>query len=192
MIMITLLTFLYFIFFIYRDCNDSGVDIRSGYQDCCLLLQCRNLKTKVSVGEIYAFEGVLSRYSKSRTLGIFVTALKNGYSFHALQRAKSSPFHLLLTNVDDMCDDIRAYKFEEMKTEFIQKNLQQLEKRIITINKKMTTIIKKYEKMEEVTAMMIRRKMEDDINDIKNDYNFKIIVVTLIFLLIVFYLCKFN
>jgi len=91
-----------------------------------------------------------------------------------------------------MCDDIRAYKFEEMKTEFIQKNLQQLEKRIITINKKMTTIIKKYEKMEEVTATMIRRKMEDDINDIKNDYNFKIIVVTLIFLLIVFYLCKFN
>ncbi|CAG8743145.1 1018_t:CDS:2, partial [Racocetra fulgida] len=64
---------------------------------------------KVDVSEIRKFEAVLSRYPKRTTLGIFVTLAVDGYTKVAIERAETSKFNLLLTNVSNLQQDILDY-----------------------------------------------------------------------------------
>jgi len=98
-----------------------------------------------------AFEGALSRYPKNTTLGIYVVSKQDGYSSHAKHRANSSPYHILLTNFDDMRKDIHLFEFQKMKIEFIEDKLTRLEECVVALEKKMG------EKLEEKMVEMVRK-----------------------------------
>ncbi|CAG8686584.1 14797_t:CDS:1, partial [Dentiscutata heterogama] len=60
------------------------------------------------------FEGVLSRYPKDTTIGIYVTLVTDGYSRFAIERAETSKLNMLLTNASSMRQDIFNYLFEKL------------------------------------------------------------------------------
>ncbi|CAG8853058.1 20554_t:CDS:1, partial [Gigaspora margarita] len=77
---------------------------------------------KVSIDEIRAFEGMMSRYSKNTTIGIYVIFVMDGYSRLAIERAKLSKLNLLLTNVSNMCQDILNYISKKLDKDSEEEN----------------------------------------------------------------------
>ncbi|CAI2172429.1 12313_t:CDS:2 [Funneliformis geosporum] len=74
--------------------GDGGVDIWGNYMQCLILVQCKNYSNKkVEVGEVRDFEGVLSRYPRDTTIGIFITSIRDGYSGRAVERMQSSEYN---------------------------------------------------------------------------------------------------
>ncbi|CAG8846981.1 45315_t:CDS:1, partial [Gigaspora margarita] len=61
-----------------------------------------DLNNKVEVDYIRDFESVILRFDKQTTIRIYITSAKDGYSSGAIGRAKSSEYHLILTNIHDL------------------------------------------------------------------------------------------
>ncbi|CAG8842528.1 20032_t:CDS:2, partial [Gigaspora margarita] len=89
--------------------GDSGIDMFGNHNHYLLLFQCKDFNNKVEVDYIRDFESVISRFDKQTTIRIYITSAKDSYSSGAVGRAKSSEYHLLLTNIQDMCQDIPKY-----------------------------------------------------------------------------------
>ncbi|CAG8775221.1 8288_t:CDS:2, partial [Gigaspora margarita] len=85
--------------------GDGGIDMFGNYNHYLLLFQCKDLNNKVEVDYIRDFESVISRFDKQTTIRIYITSAKDVYSSGAIGRAESSEYHLLLTNIHDLCQD---------------------------------------------------------------------------------------
>ena len=118
-------------FFCRASIGDGGMDLTGSYKKRQLVIQCKNYSASVGVPEIYAFEGVLSRYTKETTFGVFVVSKRNGYTKDAIKWVKSSEFEILLTNSDDLIEDINNFTFKYQITyfEFMNCELDRLRKR---------------------------------------------------------------
>lgn len=99
-------------FFCSASIGDGGVDLFGSYNKRLLIVQCKDYTASICRRDIYAFEGVLSRYTKETTLGIFVVSKKRGYTKNAIDRVESSQYELLLTNYDDLIADLNSYIFK--------------------------------------------------------------------------------
>ncbi|CAG8626764.1 17690_t:CDS:2, partial [Gigaspora margarita] len=85
---------------------DGGIDIFGNHEEYLILVQYKNYTTaKISVNEIRAFEGMMSRYPKNTTIGIYVTFVMDGYSRLAIERAESSKLNLYLNYVSKKLDN---------------------------------------------------------------------------------------
>ncbi|CAG8750001.1 694_t:CDS:2 [Gigaspora margarita] len=96
----------------HRGCYKSQVIIACECSSLLCLFSKKlylDLNNKVEVDYIRDFESVISRFDKQTTIGIYITSAKDGYSSGAIGRAKSSEYHLLLINIQDMCQDIPEY-----------------------------------------------------------------------------------
>ncbi|CAG8643908.1 12185_t:CDS:1, partial [Dentiscutata heterogama] len=89
--------------------GDRGIDIFGNYFGYLILVQCKNYDEKVDVSDIRKFEDVLSRYLKCTMLEIFATLAVDGYTKVAIERAETSKFNLLLTNLLNIQQDILDY-----------------------------------------------------------------------------------
>jgi hypothetical protein len=63
-------------FFCRASIGDGGMDLTGSYKKRQLVIQCKNYSSSVGLHEIYVFEGVLSRYTKETTFGVFVVSKK--------------------------------------------------------------------------------------------------------------------
>ncbi|CAG8805146.1 11569_t:CDS:1, partial [Dentiscutata erythropus] len=103
--------------------GDGGIDIFGNHEGYLILVQCKNYTTaKVSVDEIRAFEGMMLRYPKNTTIGIYVTSVMDGYSRLAIERAESSKLNLLLTNMSNMHQDILNYFSKKLYNDSEEEN----------------------------------------------------------------------
>src|SRR5581483_2794854 len=84
------------------------------YQRYILIIQAKALSTKkVGTGEINEFSGVMATYPENAPLlGIFVVKNRDGYSNNARRIAARSSFDILLTNIEDVEQDILQYVFK--------------------------------------------------------------------------------
>ncbi|CAG8537355.1 26287_t:CDS:2, partial [Dentiscutata erythropus] len=130
--------------------GDGGIDMLGNYNHYLLLFQCKDLTNKVEVDYIRDFESVISRFNKQTTIGIYVTSAKDGYSSGAMGRAKSSEYHLLLTNIHDLCQDIPEYLSKVLKDNSVREKIYRIE-----------------EKIDEIIEILERQ--EKFIHKIKND-----------------------
>ena len=115
-------------FFCRPSIGDGGMDLTGSYKKRQLVVQCKNYSASIGLHNIYVFEGVLSRYAKETTFGVFVVSKKNGYTKDAIERAKTSQFEILLTNSDDLITDINKFTFKYQITyfEFVNHELDRL------------------------------------------------------------------
>ncbi|CAG8535829.1 45561_t:CDS:2 [Gigaspora margarita] len=106
------------------DCQRvKEIDIFENFEGYLILIQCKNYTdTKISIDEIRAFEGMMSRYPKNTTIGIYVTFVTDGYSRLAIKRAESSKLNLLLTNVSNMHQDILNYMSKKLGKDSEEEN----------------------------------------------------------------------
>ncbi|CAG8834497.1 9220_t:CDS:1, partial [Gigaspora margarita] len=126
--------------------GDGGIDIFGNYYGYLILVQCKNYDEKVDVSDIRKFEGVLSRYPKRTTLGIFVTLVVDGYTKVAIERAGTSKFNLLLTNLSNIQQDILDYvsetlgnfsaDYKDPEERIIDEIISKIDQKIHAINEK--------------------------------------------------------
>ncbi|CAG8794366.1 36832_t:CDS:1, partial [Racocetra persica] len=95
--------------------GDGGIDIFGNFEGYLILVQCKNYTdAKVSVDDIRKSEEVISRYPNRTTIGIYVTFNTDRYSRNAINRAETSEFNILLTNVSSMKLDIINYVIKKL------------------------------------------------------------------------------
>ena len=141
-----------------------------GNYNCRLLLiQCKDLKKMISVGNVKEFEASIGRYLRRGTFGIFVSSKKShnfnkGFSLDAIDWAENSEYDILLTNIFDLQDDITNYKFKNLKED---EKIEKVEEDISTLDKKLD------------------KKFDDMKNDIKR-------FCYLIIFLILIFICSFS
>ncbi|CAG8442097.1 8046_t:CDS:2 [Ambispora leptoticha] len=132
--------------------GDGGVDIFGNHDEYLILVQCKNYTTaKVGVGEIDAFEGVMSRYPRNTTIGIFISSAKDGYSRPAIARGELSKYNMLLTNMLDMCQDIPGYLSRKLKDDSVAEKSRKIEEIILALDQDQK---RKIEALEEKIATM--------------------------------------
>ncbi|CAG8699581.1 5494_t:CDS:1, partial [Dentiscutata erythropus] len=123
--------------------GDGGMDMFGNHNHYLLLFQCKDFTNKVEVDYIRDFESVISRFDKQTTIGIYVTSAKDGYSSGAIGRAKSSEYHLLLTNLYDLCQDIPEYLSKILKDNSVKENIYRIDEKVDEI----IEILKRQEKL---------------------------------------------
>jgi hypothetical protein len=146
---------------LYLSCSqsngDGGVDIIGCYKRHTLLVQCKDIKDKVSCSEIRAFRTVMDNYSKNATLGVFVTSKKNHYSSFAIDEAQEAidlGFKLILTNIHNISRDIPNYELydeDSLVIKKIEENFliqEEIKKKIEEQGKKIEGLQEKDEKAE--------------------------------------------
>ncbi|CAG8693806.1 13257_t:CDS:2, partial [Dentiscutata erythropus] len=127
--------------------GDSGIDMFGNHNHYLLLFQCKDLTNKVEVDYI---QSVISRFDKQTTIRIYVISAKDDYSSGAMGRTKSSEYHLLLTNMHDLCQDIPKYLSKVLKDNSVREKIYRIE-----------------EKIDEIIEILERQ--EKFIHKIKND-----------------------
>ncbi|CAG8826883.1 33647_t:CDS:1, partial [Racocetra persica] len=110
--------------------DDSGMDMFSNHSHYLLLFQCKDFTNKVEVDYIRDFESVVLRFDKQTTIGIYVISAKDGYSSGAIGRAESSEYHLLLTNIHDLCQDIPEYLSKVLKDNSVNEKIYRIEEKV--------------------------------------------------------------
>ncbi|CAG8851733.1 17279_t:CDS:1, partial [Racocetra persica] len=55
---------------------------------------------------------------------------KDGYSSGAIGRAKSSEYHLLLTNIHDLCQNIPEYLSKVLNNNSVKKKIYRIEEKV--------------------------------------------------------------
>ncbi|CAG8783092.1 4929_t:CDS:2, partial [Cetraspora pellucida] len=75
------------------------------------------------------FESVVSRFNKQTTIRIYVISAKDSYSSGAIGRAESSEYHLLLTNIHDLCQDIPEYLSKILKDNSVNEKIYRIKEK---------------------------------------------------------------
>jgi len=138
------------------------------YNHRLILIQCKDLKRTISVGDIKEFEASVGRYPRSGTFGIFVSSKRShntfnrGFSPDAIDWAENSEYDILLTNIFQLQDDIANYKFKNLKED---------------------------EKIEKVKEDIIST-LDEKFDDMKNEFSFYF--KRLIIFLILIIICSFS
>ena len=141
------------------------------YNHRLILIQCKDLKRTISVGDIKEFEASVGRYPRSGTFSIFVSnkrshnTFNRGFSPDAIDWAENSEYDILLTNIFQLQDDIANYKFKNLKED---------------------------EKIEKVKEDIIST-LDEKFDDMKNEFSFHIkCFYYLIIFLILIIICSFS
>ena len=138
------------------------------YNHRLILIQCKDLKRTISVGNIKEFEASVGRYPRSGTFSIFVSnkrshnTFNRGFSPDAIDWAENSEYDILLTNIFQLQDDIANYKFKNLKED---------------------------EKIEKVKEDIIST-LDEKFDDMKNEFSFYF--KRLIIFLILIIICSFS
>ncbi|CAG8782743.1 16770_t:CDS:2, partial [Racocetra persica] len=98
---------------------------------------------KVSVDDIGKFKVVMSRYPNHTTIEIYVIFNTNRYSRNAINRAETSEFNILLTNISSMKLDIINYIVEKLDNTFDDSEERIIDEIICKIEKKFDTLNEK-------------------------------------------------
>jgi hypothetical protein len=142
------------------------------YNRRLILIQCKDLKKTISVGDVKEFEASVGRYPRRGTLSIFVSSKRSyshsfnkGFSPDAIDWAKNSEYDILLTNIFNLQDDIVNYKFKNLKDD---EKIEKVEDDISTLDK----------------------KLDKKFDDMRNEFIFylKLIIIFLISIII----CSFS
>jgi hypothetical protein len=92
-------------------------------------------------------------------LGLFVVLVEDGYSDCALLYADSSPFKMILTDIENLCEDFFDYPLEE-----VDDILEVLLKEIIKNNKKDEKLNKMFKVLLHQNGKL--KKLEEQIDNI--------------------------
>ncbi|CAG8752035.1 9298_t:CDS:2, partial [Gigaspora rosea] len=91
-----------------KEPGDGGIDQFGGYRGYTILGQCKNYPEPGSIGPQYVrdLEGVLSRYHKNTTIGLLVAPSKASFSKNTINRANSSEYIIILTDITNAYSDL--------------------------------------------------------------------------------------
>ncbi|CAI2176148.1 6649_t:CDS:2 [Funneliformis geosporum] len=140
--------------------GDGHIDIFGNYNHYLLLIQCKNYTNKIEVDYICAFESVIARFDKDKTIGIYVISVKDGYTKGSIKRANSSECYLLLMNIWDLDQDIPKYLSKISKDNSVEEKLYNIEKRI-------NEIIETFQSQEKLIRKIRNDQIKLENNQIK-------------------------
>ncbi|RHZ86135.1 hypothetical protein Glove_54g30 [Diversispora epigaea] len=120
--------------------GDGGIDFMGGWREHTIIVQCKD-HVKIRPETVRGFEGVLSRYGRTETIGVLVAPSINNFTLNAVDRVKSSEFNIILTDKSNMEPDlIRFIENRHVKSaqqiENISNELVNLRNDLIELNRK--------------------------------------------------------
>jgi Restriction endonuclease len=86
--------------------GDGGIDMLLFYRDMLVIIQCKDLKSKVKIGMLKEFKTTFEGNECNKKLGIFISS--NGFSNPCHEYKKKFSDLLLLDNLDDIENCIKT------------------------------------------------------------------------------------